>query len=157
VCAGRLSILQSPEEEILTSHDLALRTQACQSLAAFRPGSTAFGFWIHTQTCHCPTNSFAPPSDSLRPEPLLQSQLFQKLNHPFEQSLHHPSSQTQSHSHPPRRWASLRTSTSSTLPQTVNHVSLRSPPPSFCLPVTFPASSPRSLLLVLPILYGILT
>jgi len=97
-------------------------------LAAFRPGSTAFGFWNYTQTCHCPTNSFAPPSDSLRPEPLLQSQLFQKLNHPFEQPLNHPSSQTQGHSHPPRRWASLRTSTSSTLPQTVNHVSIRPPP-----------------------------
>jgi hypothetical protein len=124
VCSGCLW------KERLTSRDLALRIHLV-SLGNSTRIIDSFRILEFHQTCHCPTNSFAPPSELSLPEPLLHSQLFQKSNPSSGQLAHLPSSQIQEHSHPPQKWASRLTSTSNTPPQTVNHVSMGSPHPSF--------------------------
>lgn len=124
-------VLGDTEKERLTSRDLALRIHLVSLGKLDQDPRQLSDFGNFTKTCHCPTNSFAPPSELSLPEPLLQSQLFQKPNPSSGQLAHLPSSQIQEHSHPPQKWASRLTSTSNTPPQTVNHVSMGSPRPSF--------------------------
>ena len=88
-CEGSLLVTQyvcwtvvnsaKPGGEILTSRDLAPRIHLLRIPTRINSFSNCGIF--HPETCHCPTNSFAPPSDSLRPEPLPQSQ---KLSYLFE-------------------------------------------------------------------------